>query len=385
MKRFIVFLFVIFLMPFFVLAVDVDLGIRPDSIQFSKKLDNILKGEKMRVYTSVANYGALDASGQVFFYLDVAPIGTAQVSLKANGVDDDVYVDFTTPNHDFRIYVELKDINPLDADPSNNQALSYFVHVQDDRDKDGLGDDVDMDDDGDGLTDEQEAALGTDKNNPDTDGDGVMDSQDVYPLDPKKSKKEEPKPKVEPKSAPAKPAVKEVEQSAVNTTEKKEPVKVEEKKTEGASELIKDFYKSPTVELLKDVYVKAQQVNWNTYFFTFETNIAGVNLEQLQYTWDFGDGTQSDKIGNHTFSRSGAYYVTLKVRGPWNNYLYANVVVKVNFWSVYNYWFWLIILAVILIIFLGGGRFKHKEDRELPKPKPKREKRQPKVREIDEE
>jgi YD repeat-containing protein len=42
------------------------------------------------------------------------------------------------------------------------------------------------DDDGDGLTNAQEAALGTDPNNPDTDGDGIPDGWEVdHGLDPK--------------------------------------------------------------------------------------------------------------------------------------------------------------------------------------------------------
>ena len=45
-------------------------------------------------------------------------------------------------------------------------SLSAFV---------ACGKDVDVDTDGDGLFDEQEAALGTDPNNPDTDGDGLND------------------------------------------------------------------------------------------------------------------------------------------------------------------------------------------------------------------
>ena len=41
------------------------------------------------------------------------------------------------------------------------------------------------DDDGDGLTNEQEAALGTDPHNPDTDGDGIPDGWEVrYGLNP---------------------------------------------------------------------------------------------------------------------------------------------------------------------------------------------------------
>ena len=38
------------------------------------------------------------------------------------------------------------------------------------------------DNDGDGLTDEQEVALGTDPNNPDTDNDGISDLEDAFPL-----------------------------------------------------------------------------------------------------------------------------------------------------------------------------------------------------------
>lgn len=44
----------------------------------------------------------------------------------------------------------------------------------------GPGSDIDTD--GDGLTDEEEAALGTDYENPDTDGDGLLDGADARPL-----------------------------------------------------------------------------------------------------------------------------------------------------------------------------------------------------------
>jgi len=43
------------------------------------------------------------------------------------------------------------------------------------------GEEIGLDSDGDGLTDSQEVAFGTDPNNPDTDGDGLLDGEDPEP------------------------------------------------------------------------------------------------------------------------------------------------------------------------------------------------------------
>ena len=48
-----------------------------------------------------------------------------------------------------------------------------------DTDSDGVGNNADLDDDNDGLTDADEATYGTDPLNPDTDGDGVSDADEV--------------------------------------------------------------------------------------------------------------------------------------------------------------------------------------------------------------
>ena len=80
--------------------------------------------------------------------------------------------------------------NPLLADTDsdgvndNVDALPLDPTETIDTDGDGIGNNADTDDDGDNLTDVQEAALGTDPLNPDTDGDGVNDDVDVFPLDP---------------------------------------------------------------------------------------------------------------------------------------------------------------------------------------------------------
>jgi hypothetical protein len=52
-----------------------------------------------------------------------------------------------------------------------------------DTDEDGIPDSVDNDDDGDGVSDAQEANIGTDPLDPDTDGDGYDDDVDEFPLD----------------------------------------------------------------------------------------------------------------------------------------------------------------------------------------------------------
>jgi hypothetical protein len=52
-----------------------------------------------------------------------------------------------------------------------------------DTDGDGIGNNADPDDDGDGLSDAEEQLAGTDPLNSDTDGDGVGDATDAFPLD----------------------------------------------------------------------------------------------------------------------------------------------------------------------------------------------------------
>ena len=54
-----------------------------------------------------------------------------------------------------------------------------------DFDNDGTGDNEDLDDDNDLLTDISEIENGTDPNNVDTDSDGYSDNIDIFPLDAK--------------------------------------------------------------------------------------------------------------------------------------------------------------------------------------------------------
>ena len=67
-----------------------------------------------------------------------------------------------------------------DAFPNDPNETADF-------DGDGVGDNGDTDDDNDGLSDEEEAILGTDPLDADTDDDDVDDGDDAFPFDPTES------------------------------------------------------------------------------------------------------------------------------------------------------------------------------------------------------
>lgn len=375
----------------------IDLGLKVEDVRFSQDMNSLLPGQKLRVYASVFNSGTKDASGYISFFLNDESnmIGSAEVSAVSGGYFDEVFTDFTVPVNDFRIEILLLSVVPKDENPANDIVLTQRYVVQSDNDHDGIADNLDADDDNDGLSDDAELALGTDKDKADTDGDGVNDAADAFPLDPTKSKKELPKPVPEPEVTPAPKVAPEPVKvlpaaPAVKNPEPKKILNIFNKKAEEEkAELVQEFYNSPQVELLNEVRMDVTQVNWNTFNFAFSTNVSELNLDKLEYAWFFGDGKESIRNGNHTFRGSGEYFATLKVKGPWGNYLYDGQKVVVAFWSVYNYWLWLIVLCFVLIFFLYAYGFKHTSEsttqpgdesamggekkRELRKPKTKQE------------
>jgi hypothetical protein len=85
--------------------------------------------------------------------------------------DGDSQGDTCDPDDDNDLILDPDDNCPLDANPG-----------QEDNETDGLGDVCDPDDDNDGLTDVEEAGLGTDPLDNDSDGDGLIDGVDPIPL-----------------------------------------------------------------------------------------------------------------------------------------------------------------------------------------------------------
>ena len=66
-------------------------------------------------------------------------------------------------------------------DQNYEGSASGLLEILVDTDMDGIADILDPDDDNDGLTDEEEEAMGTDPLNPDSDGDGINDKEDPNP------------------------------------------------------------------------------------------------------------------------------------------------------------------------------------------------------------
>lgn len=100
-----------------------------------------------------------------------------------------------------RVYVQYRDADGNESEPTLETILydpfgdfdsdGQANNVDPDDDDDGLPDDTELqvgtdpfdpDSDDDGLTDGKEADAGTNPRNPDTDGDGLQDGEDPYPL-----------------------------------------------------------------------------------------------------------------------------------------------------------------------------------------------------------
>lgn len=158
-----------------------DLSISETDITFSK--EEILDGDLVRIYARIFNTGDADISGQVVFLDNSKEIAEHQlISVKANTYDD-VFIDWKTKQGNHDIKASVIGLNPLDDNIENNSAVRKNILVDLDTDNDGIGNEKDADDDNDGLSDEEEAKIGTDPKKSDTDGDGVSDKVDAFPKD----------------------------------------------------------------------------------------------------------------------------------------------------------------------------------------------------------
>ena len=132
-------------------------------------------GETVRIYTAIQNNSGTDVKGKVQFLKNEELIEEASFSvLKGKLVQ--VWGDWKAQQGTYKISAKIVEATPP---VSNSFAVAQSeVFVDQDTDKDQVGNIQDTDDDNDGLTDEKEAILRTNPLNPDTDGDGIKDNVD---------------------------------------------------------------------------------------------------------------------------------------------------------------------------------------------------------------
>src|SRR3989338_2924483 len=290
-----------------------DLGIYSNSIFFSKKL---IAGDKIRIYATIRNEGNEDVAGYVSFFQGDIPIGNSQIiSVRAGGEPEVVYVVFLVGGGSFNIRAEIRGTDPQDENPKNDSAFTkLFVPILDD-DRDGIENDKDncpgvankdqLNTDGDSLGDVCDD---------DDDGDGVSDSNDAYPLDPTRQTVPPP-PEPEPIVAPAPEptpveeptlldsAIGLMQEAISSVTDSLSDTDDEEDRTAASTD---GAVESTPFTLSLNAVFRYSRTQWNK--FDFEA-LAPTSAGYV-YEWNFGDGVTSNRNTiTHTYNGFGDFNV----------------------------------------------------------------------------
>jgi hypothetical protein len=152
-----------------------DMALTSSDIYYSHQY--FFEGQTYKIYATATSNSNRDLLGIVRFYDNGGQIGGDQVISIIAGKTDAVFIDWVPNFGSHNIDVKLFPWEPAIDNPGNN-TISSSVYVEQDTDYDGITNENDIDDDGDGIID-QEDAFPLDKNEQrDTDGDGIGDNSD---------------------------------------------------------------------------------------------------------------------------------------------------------------------------------------------------------------
>ncbi|MBI4276542.1 PKD domain-containing protein, partial [Candidatus Uhrbacteria bacterium] len=321
----------LFALPAF--ALDYDLSIRTEDISWIPT--EPVANQPFRVYAKVRNVGSKDVAAAVTFFQGPIVIGTSQVvSVRAGGLEDEVYVDWKSPAGQFNILARIQMPDPQDDDMANNEAVSAMITPLLDTDGDGIPDRDDPDQDNDTVPNTTEATKGTNPLAVDTDGDTVDDAKDAFPLDVQKS--------VAPPPPPARVLAQPVMKKAAP------PPPVVEVMPEAPREEVALPEGRPEKKEAPWIRMTTERRAWNRFTFRFTTNID--DLAHAALAWDFGDKMQSsDTTVTHAYGRPGAYTVRLTLITRDGATLTDMATVSFSFFHPGNRRLWGVVLVLAIL------------------------------------
>lgn len=344
------------LIPWQVAAATVDLAIETSDISFSK--ETLIAGDRVRIYAAVHNLGDTDVAGYVSFSQGSIPVGDSQViSVRSDGAAEEVFVDFTVPSGSFNIRAEIRGTDPQDENAENDEAMTALITPlfdddrdgvlndndncvdeenadQKDTDGDGKGDACDEDDDDDTVSDDVEAEIGTDPQNPDSDADGQADADDLYPT-------QVGEPPVEPTSTTSSVLT---ESFALS-----EPTEPTAGSAPEASEEEQDTTEAAVFTSPQAVFTYERE-RWNTFLFRAQVP----DVEGYRVEWDFGDGVTSTRFEvEHTFREYRDFYVSVRVTDPTGNTAMDATTINVPFFTIGNRLIQMLIGILFLVLLLA--------------------------------
>lgn len=287
-----------------------DLGLQRSDVYFSTE-KALVAGQTEKVYAQIHNYGNYDVSAEVIFYLNDQPLESLpRVVVRAGDEVLEVAVNFIVPAEDFRIVVQLQNLNPGDQNLLNNKIVTELFSPASPSVNNNLLDQAEPDN----QTDVEEDSL--------IENNLLIDNPDMP-----------------------------VSSQIINEDSDDSRQQINETELFNANNENKDESLSwQSGEPFSNIKIVAKPLSWGKFDFSYEINDLEIGKEQVQVKWDFGDGETASGNGVYEYASPGVYYVKLKVVGPYTNILNAMETVIVPFWSIYNLYFWGVLLVCAMVL-----------------------------------